>query len=229
MHHQSIPFFLFNHTYESLSELETDDRELSVPSVLTNFLSTFTTEKPTWNELRFLQLIGEVRSFSLIEFDSLNQTISFHPLVQLWARHHSCAIDGAIRVTQTILALATPTGDGMTDYPTRKSLLLHFRDSLESGCQLHHSYLWPAGKTFRNNGLYAEAASVLEQSLKAKQCTFGPEHPDTLKSMNNLAHSYSDLARHTEASEAQRRGYGTASTHTWFRASGHVDKHEQPC
>ncbi len=33
----------------------------------------------------------------------------------------------------------------------------------------------------------------------ARKAKLGPDHPDTLASMNNLANSYSDLGRHAEA------------------------------
>ncbi|KAH8833191.1 hypothetical protein DL96DRAFT_713047 [Flagelloscypha sp. PMI_526] len=199
MHHEGIPLFIFNRACDRLLELDADDRESSVPQSLTDFLLTFITEESTWDEFRFLLLIEEVRSFSLVEFDSLNQLISFHPLVQQWTRYYSRATDGVIHATQTILALATPTGQSILDYSLRKSLLLHFRDSLESRSQLHHSYLGFAGKTFMDNGLYAEASSVFDHDLDAKRCIFGSKHRNTLASMYNLANSYSNLARHAEA------------------------------
>ncbi|KAH8814667.1 acyl transferase/acyl hydrolase/lysophospholipase [Flagelloscypha sp. PMI_526] len=221
MHHEAIPLFIFNRACEELLELETGDRESRVPISLTNFLFTFNTEESTWDELYFLKLIEEVRSFSLVEFDSLNQTISLHPLVQQWAQHISRADERAIQATQTILALSTPIGKGRSNYATRKLLLLHFRDSLNSGPQLHHSYYWHVAQTFRNGGLYTEASSFWERDLEAKRRIFGSEHPDTLASMNNLAVTYSDLARHADALklkekvvELRRRILGSEHPHT---------------
>ncbi|KAH8814665.1 hypothetical protein DL96DRAFT_1684926 [Flagelloscypha sp. PMI_526] len=199
MHHEGIPLFIFNRACERLVKLKTDNRESSVPISLTSFLSTFTTEASTWDEIRFLELIEEVRSFSLVEYDSLNQTVSLHPLVQQWAQYCSRAVDSPLQATQTVLALATPMGESTTDFTTRKLLLLHFRDSLRSGAELHPSYFRYAGKTFRNGGLYAEACSLGERDLEAKRRTLGSEHPRTLSSMNNLASTYSDLGRHADA------------------------------
>ncbi|KAH8814663.1 hypothetical protein DL96DRAFT_419947 [Flagelloscypha sp. PMI_526] len=199
MHHEGIPLFIFNRACEQLLELETDDRESSVPISLTNFLFTFTTEESTWDEIRFLQLVEEVRSFSLIEFDSPNQTVSLHPLVQQWAQHSSRADESTIQATQTILALSTPLSETISDFATRKLLLLHFRDSLRPGPQLHHSYYWHVAETFSNGGLYIEASSLLQRDLEAKRRILGSEHPDTLSSMGNLANTYSHLARHADA------------------------------
>jgi tetratricopeptide (TPR) repeat protein len=40
---------------------------------------------------------------------------------------------------------------------------------------------------FREHGKFAEAQELSEQTLEIRRRVLGPEHPDTLKSMNNLA------------------------------------------
>ncbi|KAH8818947.1 acyl transferase/acyl hydrolase/lysophospholipase, partial [Flagelloscypha sp. PMI_526] len=86
MHHEAIPLFIFSRAWARLSELETDEREASVPKRLSDFLSSFTGGDLAWCEFHFLQLVEEVQSFSLIEYDAHKRTVSFHPLVQQWAR-----------------------------------------------------------------------------------------------------------------------------------------------
>ncbi|KAH8814675.1 hypothetical protein DL96DRAFT_420319 [Flagelloscypha sp. PMI_526] len=220
MHHEGIPLFIFNSACERLLGLEMDDRQSRVPISLTNFLFTFTTEESPWDELYFLQLVEEVRSFSLVEYDSLSQTISLHPLVQQWAQHSSRNVDSVFQATQTILALATPIGQGVSDFAARKLLLLHFRDSLRSGPQLHHSYYWNVAQTFHNGGLYTEAASFWERDLEAKRRIFGSEDPDTLGSMGNLASTYAYLARHAEALELKEE---VVELHRRILGSEHPD------
>ncbi len=48
-------------------------------------------------------------------------------------------------------------------------------------------------------GRYAEATAPAEQALTLARRAFGPEHPDTLMSMNNLASLYADQGRYGEA------------------------------
>ncbi|KAH8804040.1 hypothetical protein DL96DRAFT_749023 [Flagelloscypha sp. PMI_526] len=199
MHHKDVPLFIFNRAFDSLMKLEMDTREFSVPISLTNFLSSFTTDKLAWDEFRFLQLIEEVRSFSLLEFDSLSQTVTLHPLVQQWAQQYPCDINSVILATQTILALATPKGRSTVDYSARRFLLLHLHSSLGSGSRLHHSYLPRVGRALLDGGLYEAASSVFKQDLEVKGQIFGSEHPDTLLSLSNLASTYSSLARHADA------------------------------
>ncbi|KAH8833187.1 hypothetical protein DL96DRAFT_1811706 [Flagelloscypha sp. PMI_526] len=199
MHHESIPLFIFSCACERLLKLKTDGREPRVPSDLASFLSNFITEESRWDEFRFLQVIEEVRSFSLVEFDSLNQTVTFHPLVQQWAQHNFRALSGAIQTTQTVLALATPNGKSTADYSVRKMMLLHVRDSLKSGSRLYNCYLWRTGKILYDGGLYAGAFSLWEQDIEARKGMFGPEHPETISCLINLANVHSELGQHVEA------------------------------
>jgi eukaryotic-like serine/threonine-protein kinase len=46
------------------------------------------------------------------------------------------------------------------------------------------------GQTYTDLGLHAEAAKQLERALELRRRVLGPEHPDTLTTMNNLASVY---------------------------------------
>jgi len=46
-----------------------------------------------------------------------------------------------------------------------------------------------------------EAAQLHEELLEIRKRALGPEHPDTLQSMNGLAASYSSLGRTKEAAQ----------------------------
>src|SRR5438046_1863636 len=56
---------------------------------------------------------------------------------------------------------------------------------------------------FVKNGCLQNAAELREKVLEASQRTLGDEHPDTLRAMNNLANSYSDLGHRQEAAGQQ--------------------------
>lgn len=55
------------------------------------------------------------------------------------------------------------------------------------------------GALLRNSGRYAEAEPLLKESLEAMQRDLGPEHPDTLAAMNNLASIYESEGRYEAA------------------------------
>jgi serine/threonine protein kinase/tetratricopeptide (TPR) repeat protein len=55
------------------------------------------------------------------------------------------------------------------------------------------------GLTYTDLGLFPEAAKQLKQAFDLRHRVLGPEHPDTLTSMNNLAAVYIDQQRYAEA------------------------------
>ncbi|HEY6339190.1 MAG TPA: serine/threonine-protein kinase [Candidatus Sulfotelmatobacter sp.] len=71
------------------------------------------------------------------------------------------------------------------------------------------------GQTYYELGLYPEATKQLEQALDLRRRLLGPEHPDTLRSMNRLANVYDDQGKYAQAEaldsqtlEIQRRLLG---------------------
>jgi tetratricopeptide (TPR) repeat protein len=55
------------------------------------------------------------------------------------------------------------------------------------------------GKTYDALGLYRQAVPLLEKALNYHRTVSGPEHPDTLKAMHDLATSYHHAGRRDEA------------------------------
>ncbi|KAL3432215.1 hypothetical protein BDV09DRAFT_206108 [Aspergillus tetrazonus] len=53
----------------------------------------------------------------------------------------------------------------------------------------------------RKAGRWNEAEKLEVQVLETRKAVLGPEHPDTLSSMHNLAYIYNSMGRNTEASE----------------------------
>jgi len=53
--------------------------------------------------------------------------------------------------------------------------------------------------SYADLGRQAEALKLNEQTLALRKAKLGPDHPDTLASMNNLAYNYADLGRQAEA------------------------------
>jgi eukaryotic-like serine/threonine-protein kinase len=53
--------------------------------------------------------------------------------------------------------------------------------------------------SYWDQGRYADAVKLHEETLALRKAKLAPDHPDTLKSMNNLAVSYQMLGRYAEA------------------------------
>ncbi|KAK3346489.1 Tetratricopeptide repeat-domain-containing protein [Lasiosphaeria hispida] len=58
--------------------------------------------------------------------------------------------------------------------------------------------------TYRSQGRWAEAEPLKVQVVEARKRVLGPEHPDTLDSMNNLAITWKDLGRLQDAENLMR-------------------------
>ena len=59
-------------------------------------------------------------------------------------------------------------------------------------------------------GMFDRALPLLEETLALRKAKLGPDHPETLSSMNNLADSYAALGRDADATLA----YQAAITRT---------------
>ena len=78
-------------------------------------------------------MITDIRSYSLIEFDTENQTYSIHPLVHAWIRTTISNYDTIQACTQWIVGLSITLGWGSEDYAFRQSLQPHIDTVLEDG------------------------------------------------------------------------------------------------
>ncbi len=71
------------------------------------------------------------------------------------------------------------------------------------------------GQTYTELGLYPEASQQLERALDLQRQTLGPEHPDTLKSMNSLA-----IVFYSEGKYAQAEALGSQTLEIRRRVLG---------
>ena len=102
-------------------------------SRMKHFLAGFRRLDSAWDSQRFRTMITEIRSYSLIEFDTENQTYSIHPLVHAWIRT-IIPNDEAIRAcTQWILGVSITWGERSEDYSFRRTLQPHIDTALEGG------------------------------------------------------------------------------------------------
>jgi tetratricopeptide (TPR) repeat protein len=61
--------------------------------------------------------------------------------------------------------------------------------------------------SYADLGRHADALQLHEETLRLRKARFGPNHSDTLLSMNNLANSYAALGRHTEALKLREEAF----------------------
>ncbi|KAH8813732.1 hypothetical protein DL96DRAFT_1716039 [Flagelloscypha sp. PMI_526] len=176
----------------------TGRRTVPFLNVIVTFLSTFTTVDSTWDILRFRELIREILSFSLLEFNVTNYSISLHPLVRQWAQHHTQRHAEVVCGAQTLLSLAIPTGTTSQDYATRVAFLPHLRESMKAGVKVHYTFLRRVGRAYRHGGMFLESSEFFQRGLSEAQQS-GASHLRLLTFMSELARAYRDLGQTWEA------------------------------
>jgi hypothetical protein len=79
--------------------------------------------------------------------------------------------------------------------------------------------------TYWNQGQWEEAEKLQVEELKLCDKTLGPEHPETLTSMNNLAQTWKSLSKNSDALglmtkcvHLRKKQLGRLHPHTLFSA-----------
>ncbi|KAJ7175032.1 hypothetical protein C8R43DRAFT_975740 [Mycena crocata] len=168
------------------------------------FLSHFLGQNDVWDSLQFMEVINEIRAYSLIEVDAANNQFSFHPLVHAWAQntvsdqklYYSCicAIIGMCisQIPQENIRLASLI------------YILHI-DSLQ---QLEHLANMDFPEEYARVYYYAQrnmdALRIADAVLKKRKKILGDDHPDTLKAMGNLAATYHKRGQLKHAEDLKR-------------------------
>ena len=167
------------------------------------FLAGFRTFDSAWDSQKFLKMITEIRSYSLIEFDIRNQTYSIHPLVHAWI-HTTISSDEAFRTwTQWILGMSITRRHHSEDYAFRRTLQPHINTVLEGGNSSGLEFYEDFGHVYYEVGQWREAEKLFVQVEEITLRVHGAEHPDTLSAMGNLASTYRHQGRWKEAEQLE--------------------------
>jgi hypothetical protein len=167
------------------------------------FLVKFQTATSAWDGQKFLDVIGEVRSYSLIDFQGPQHGYSIHPLVKMWiatrvldaASVHACA--------KWILGMSVNRGNDLEGYLYRRGLVAHIDAAWDRGILEHveiaASFYW----VYSERGRWTEAEVLQVQVMETRKQVLGEKHPDTLSSMENLASTYWNQGHWKEAEVLQ--------------------------
>jgi tetratricopeptide (TPR) repeat protein len=170
-----------------------------------------------WEPRTIREAVILLSSFSLVTIDGVNNHISMHPLVHMWARDRLVEVEQKMcwEIAASTLAMSISWNNQTFDYSFRRFLLPHVNSCLSS----HGGELFTTDEgelerlkiaaafalVYQDCGRLQEAMKLEEKVVEAMNRTLGEEHPDTLTSMNNLAISYSDLGRRQEAMELKEK------------------------
>ena len=197
LHHEGIMEDIFEKA--SLSQKQLEDFSLQIE--VTELLTHLGKQDSTWNSLVFQKVIGEIRSYSLLEFDSQNQSYSMHPLVQQWSASELGKDKYNMqKCILSIIGLSISWEFGSEDYKYRHRLqhIISSRNAL----QLEDIGLLVAKNialVYTEQGLWKEAETLQVVVMENRKCLLGEEHLDTLITMGNLASTYWNQGKWKEA------------------------------
>ena len=198
LHHEGITEDIFERA--SLSSGQLDDLNLQMQ--VTELLIHLGKEDSTWNSLVFQQVMGEIRSYSLVEFDFQNQSYSMHPLVQHWSvstlgqnknNMQKCLL--------SIIGLSISWQFRTEDHKYRHRVLQHITHC-RGALQLEEIELSVAENialVYSEQGKWMETKALRTVVMEKTKHLLGEEHPDTLISMENLACTYRDQGKWKKA------------------------------
>src|SRR5208337_318187 len=75
-----------------------------------------------------------------------------------------------------------------------------------------HRRPWPTPRPERTWPLWGESEPLLVRVLAARERTLGPEHPQALATLSDLALDYWDQGRYAEAEPLLKRGSAASTT-----------------
>ena len=161
-----------------------------------------------WDPLAFRDGIQILCSFSLVKVNHSNgNSYSMHSLIHSWSLDRMSNEDKRQNyfLASTVLANSITFND--EDHAFRRDLIPHLtslmshRRSIGRTTSLTENHVLEFGRTFFENGLYNAAEELQLEVLESWRRVPGVEHPDTLRTMNNLALTYNERGRTEEAEQ----------------------------
>ncbi|KAJ7463373.1 hypothetical protein FB451DRAFT_1494499 [Mycena latifolia] len=163
-------------------------------------LSHFSGTSGVWDPFCFVDIINELRAYSLINFDPEKNMLSIHPLVHEWTRstqsdeiYHHCmaAIAG-----MSLAALSEQDVNVASQW-----MLPHIDFLMESNLNILPDFTHQYGKVYLYAGKAEKGKELQTIVVEKRQNLLGEDHPDTLDAMYWLGWAYDDLCLWKEAEE----------------------------
>ncbi|KEP45946.1 putative calcium-independent phospholipase A2-gamma, partial [Rhizoctonia solani 123E] len=169
-------------------------------------------DEESWAENSFMETMGDLAAYSLIEYDRRNKAYTIHVLVQDWVRT-IIPYEPNISLEHTAALLAVSIG--MNDDPDpdshdfRVGLGSHVKKVWSASYELldQKSHHWEVNlnhavcfaNVFKSMKLWCEEEDIRTKVEAASKKLLGLKHPTTLQSTDNLAHNYVNQGWHDRA------------------------------
>ena len=198
LHHEGISEEMFKRAALSQEQLEDSD----IQDKVTELLNQLGKQNTHWNPLVFLEIIRQLTSYSLIDFDQQNEFYNIHPLVQHWSRTMIHIGQPFLeRCILSIIGLSISWEFKTVDYQYRWTLFPHTTSCMTSLQSKNIDFLIASNIAliYDEQGQWKEAEALEVVVMEKCKQLLGDEHPDTLTSMANLASTYLNQGKRKEA------------------------------
>ena len=202
LHHEGITEEIFKRA--SLSPDILDDLDLQIQ--VDQLLGDIGKENSKWNSLLFQKLMGDIKSYSLIEFDERSQFYSIHPLVQHWSAWTLNQRKNNIqKCVLGIIGISISLNMNSDDYKYRQIIAPHISSCISAFKPQEIDVLIAKNIAYAywENGQWKKAEALQVVVMEESKHVLEEEHPDTLISMGNLAATYAKQGQWKEAEALQ--------------------------
>jgi tetratricopeptide (TPR) repeat protein len=160
----------------------------------------------TWDDRRLQDALAVLYDLSFIYYDNTKQMCWMHPMIHLWARTRLGPEEQKywLDVTTNLLANSISPAQEPEGREFRRSLIPHIAACLQKRQNAAQS-LTPSSDIYRGGvaerfaavysevGDWKKSRDINEKVVSVRKKAFGPEHPETLRSMVELGKVYWDL------------------------------------
>ena len=211
-HHSNISKDIFRSAAEESREHDDSEVAKELPMAMSLLDRTLLAldNNGHWDEFIFGQGIAVLLSFSLIKRDQSGM-LSVHPLVHCWSREQISKSEQQrmYEMGSIILCCAVTQRLSSYDYGLRRLIYPHIKANESHGSQMgltkkYYDDKW--GKfifVIKEIGDWKHAEKLEVQMLDMRKKLLGGEHPDTLKTMANLARTYADQGNLKQAEQLE--------------------------
>jgi tetratricopeptide (TPR) repeat protein len=174
-----------------------------------------------WDTNKLADLLAEFQRLSLIqsfEHRENEHAFSIHPLICDWMkfRKGTATTSRVIELTNLLATFVRAHDLNYLPLEVNQETTRHIdawveaneyilQDSYKSILTMHNKSIGLFANVYTNQGRYEEAEQLYGRALEGYEEKLGPEHPDTLSTVQNLAVVYQDLGRYEEAEQLCHR------------------------
>ncbi|CUA74258.1 Kinesin light chain [Rhizoctonia solani] len=206
LHYDGIPEEIFERAAILLRSKEYPlpftDIESQAQAYVSRYLSTFLDADGNWDEISFMRVMSNLTSYSLIEYDRVNFHYHVHVLVHDWAK---TMVEGsselAIECSASLISLSIDHKQDAASLAYKRQLGLHVTSILNYPHKLGANHGYYFEEIYAQTGQWRQRLKVLEPVVEVLTQTLGGDHPNTLRSVNNLASTYLDFGRYDKAEQ----------------------------